>query len=417
MQGPVVSVPGGTTVVGGPVGTVVGVSPVAGIVVVPDDVGTVVDVDAGTTVGGETHGPTGTLVGEVDTVVFRVSNTVVEVVGAGAVVDVERTPCVVEVVVGGNVVEVDANETVVEVATNGTAVEVGANGTVVEDDNTPEVVEVMASGNVVDVGAIGIAVVDVVTIGAVVVVDGVTGTDAVVEVVARTATVVVVVGVTVEVVDVGTVVVGAGGMVTGVVVGTSAGGVEVVVGSVGRVTDWFVTLTSVTPAPVRTVTDPLVRLGDTLTRSGGATLMAMTCIPAGMASETVTSVPMGKVPARAQLPAGTETGWPATLNENGVPRMTPEPATLQTFTWLVGSSLVKVTVASGARFPATMSTWAVPPARSVPTRREAGTVAMAVTRVSPRSISETVTTPSGTRRTVEHWPTATSTCCPATVKA
>lgn len=75
-------------------------------------------------------------------------------------------------------------------------------------------------------------------------------------------------------------------------------------------------MTSVTPAPVRTVTDPLVRLGATLMRSCGATLMATTRMPAGMASVTVTSVPIGKLPASAQLPAGTETAWPATLKEN-----------------------------------------------------------------------------------------------------
>lgn len=44
--------------------------------------------------------------------------------------------------------------------------------------------------------------------------------------------------------------------------------------------------------------------------------MATTRMPAGMASVTVTSVPIGKLPASAQLPAGTETAWPATLKEN-----------------------------------------------------------------------------------------------------
>jgi hypothetical protein len=406
-------------VVAGVVETEVGVWPVAGMVVGVGDIGTVVGVDDGTTVVGETHGAAGMVVGDVDAVVFEVSTsekTVVEVVGAGTVVDVDRIPTVVEVVDRGTVVDVDANGTVVEVDAKGTVVEVATRGTVVEVDNIADVVDVVAGGNVVEVGTMDNVVVEVVVGGSDVVVEVLTGTDAVVEVVATSGTAVVVVGRTVEVVDIGTVVVGAGGMVAGVVVGTSAGGVVVVVGSVGRVTVSFVTLISVTPVPVRTVTDPLVRLGPTLTRSGGATLMAATCMPAGTASATVTSVPTGNVPARAQLPAGTETTWLATLKENGVPRVTPGPATLQTLTWLVWSSLVKVTVASWARVPATTSTWAVPAARSVRTRRMAGTVAMPATRVSARGTSETVSTPSGTRRTTEHWPTGTSTRCPATVK-
>lgn len=41
---------------------------------------------------------------------------------------------------------------------------------------------------------------------------------------------------------------------------------------------------------------------------------------------------------------------------------------------------------------------------------------MAATRASARNTSETVATPSGTRRTAEQSPTGTSTRCPATVK-
>ena len=141
--------------------------------------------------------------------------------------------------------------------------------------------------------------------------------------------------------------------------------------------------------------------------------MAATCIPAGMASATVTSVPIGKLPASAQLPAGTETVWLATLKENGAPKVTPAPATLQTLTGLVCSSFVNVTV---VRFPARISTWAVPPDRSVRTTRVAGAVAMPTTRASARNTSDTVATPSGTGRAAEQWPTGTSTRCPATVK-
>lgn len=141
--------------------------------------------------------------------------------------------------------------------------------------------------------------------------------------------------------------------------------------------------------------------------------MAATCMPAGMASATVTSVPIGKVPASAQLPAGTETVWLATLKENGAPKVTPAPATLQTLIWLICCSLVKVTV---VRVPARISTWAVPPARSVRTKRDAGAVAMPATRASARNTSDTVATPSGAWRTAEQRPTGTSTRCPAAVK-
>lgn len=403
-------IPGGATVVAGLVGTVVEVGLVAGIVVVAD-IGTVVDVAGVVTVVVGMHGPAGTVVDDVDAVVFEVLmrvGTVVEATVAGTVVDVDRTADVVDVVARAIVVEVDAN---------GTVVDVGANGTVVETDNTTDVVDVVARGNVVEVGARGTAVVEVVTAGKVVVVDVLAGTGAVVEVDASIDTVVDVVGGIVEVVDIGTVVVGLGGMVAGVVVGgATAGAVEVVVAMVGRVTDWFVTETSVTPGPVMTATDPVSRLGVPLIRSAGATLMAATCMPAGMASATVSRVPIGKLPARTQLPAGTERPWPATVKENGVPSVTPEPATLQTLSWLVWSSLVKVTVASWVRFPATISTRADPPARSDRTRREAGAVDIPATRVSSRRTSETVTTPSGTRSTAEQRPTGTSTRCPAAVK-
>lgn len=170
------------------------------------------------------------------------------------------------------------------------------------------------------------------------------------------------------------------------------------------------------PGPATTDTDPPARLAAPLIRSGGATVIPATCMPAGMASVTVTGALTGKLPASTQLPAGTDRARPPTSKENDVPRVTPRPATLHTLTWLVCSPLVKVTVASCVRFPPTTCTWAVPPGMSVPTRREAGEVATLVTRVPGCGTSVTVTTPSGTRRTPEQLPTGTSTRCCAAVK-
>ncbi|MDQ6727891.1 MAG: hypothetical protein M3066_17260 [Actinomycetota bacterium] len=410
-------------------------TPGAVVVVISVQIGVVVDVDMGTVVAVVPSSPADVVV-----VVDADDGSVVVVATtpAGVVIDVDVDVGVVVVVAtcGGEVVVVVA-ETGVVVVVPSTPPET----VVVVDPEAGTVVVVAMSGGIVVVDAVGEVVVVLDTVpGVLVVVDPVAG---IVVVVARSGVVVVVAPGTVVDVDVGMVVVV--GMSAVVVVVVDRGvvlevdvGIVVVVGrtdtvevvdkgivvvddkagivEVAAIWRWFVKLTSVTPAPASTVTLALVRLGAAVIRSAGATMMAATRMSVGTASETVTAVFSGKVPAIAQLPAGTVRAVPPTVKEKGAPRTTPAPAILHTFNWPVSTWLMKLTVVAWVKSPATTCTSAERAARSVPSRRDEGVAVIPVTVTGPRSPSVTVAVPAGTRRSDEQVPTATSAVWPATVK-
>ncbi len=426
-------------------------TPGAVVVVISVQIGVVVDVDMGTVVAVVPSSPADVVV-----VVDADDGSVVVVATtpAGVVIDVDVDVGVVVVVA------TCAGEVVVVVAETGVVVVVPSTPpetVVVVDPEAGTVVVVAMSGGIVVVDAVGEVVVVLDTVpGVLVVVDPVAG---IVVVVARSGVVVVVAPGTVVDVDVGMVVVVAPGTVVDVdvgmvvVVGMSAVvvvvvdrgvvlevdvGIVVVVGrtdtvevvdkgivvvddkagivEVAAIWRWFVKLTSVTPAPASTVTLALVRLGAAVIRSAGATMMAATRMSVGTASETVTAVFSGKVPAIAQLPAGTVRAVPPTVKEKGAPRTTPAPAILHTFNWPVSTWLMKLTVVAWVKSPATTCTSAERAARSVPSRRDEGVAVIPVTVTGPRSPSVTVAVPAGTRRSDEQVPTATSAVWPATVK-